>query len=137
MQSSLRRNTAALSILLLFLAACSGGSGESSDAFATVQEFYGHLNAGRYEQAADLYDDEVRAALVTPDGDLSEGLGEWAREETHDGTITETHLLEAREDAGATEVRFEIRYQDGTKATRTVKVSAKGGGMRLGFISNG
>jgi len=74
------RKTLFFTFLILFLAGCSPGAPKNDPARAegAARDFYGHLAAGRYSQAAALYGgDYAELGAVNPEIPLEDGAALW------------------------------------------------------------
>jgi len=138
----MRRKTAALltvACLLVLLSACSSSDTEEEAAAApetgpkaeeAVRAFYDHLNAGREAEALALYIEASRTAMSAP----SSGFGDWAKNETKDGTIQTVEIEPVTIPGNTVTVPFTLVYQDGTRAQRSVPVYRITGTWLLGNV---
>ena len=122
--------------LLLAVVGCGGGGAEqASGPAATVQTFYGHLNAARYDAALALYDSDTRAVLSDPNSTGDDGFAGWAKQATKNGTISDVEIVsDSATDDGRVRVEYDVVYGDGTKSRHSVTLSETDEGWRLGFI---
>jgi hypothetical protein len=116
---------------------CSGDGGKPGSAEgpeAAVQTFYDHLNAGRYPQAMALYSAEARRALQDPTTGSDSGFSTWAVQETKRGTVDHVRVIETTMAEPTATVTYEVVYGDGSRASRSVKLTKESGDWRLGFV---
>jgi len=140
-QYGVGRSASALFVLTLSLYGCasepaSDPAPAESGPSAAVRQFYDRLNAGDHAAAIELYSSEARGMVVEPSGSTA-GFSGWAEVETKGRTVVEVRVVSTAEHAGGggADVQFEVRYRDGTSATRQVSVMQEGGAWKLGFIS--
>jgi hypothetical protein len=107
---------------------------EAAGPGAAVQSFFEALNEQRYEDAMAMYDAETRAALEDPSVASESGFREWARAQTKNGTIDRVVILEAPDAESMANVRFELRYRDGSRKEGEVRLSLDGEQWRLGAV---
>ena len=117
-------------LALLVVLGCSSGGGTDGPG-QVVQDFYKHLNDGDYDDAMSMYSAETREVLAAPDS----GFAEWAKSETKSGKVDAVEVV-SQEDVSdeAATVRYEVVYEDGSKATRSVSLTFEDGVWKLGFI---
>ena len=127
-----------LAALVVFSACSSGGTQEEAAAPAetgpkaeeAVRAIYDHLNAGRQAEALALYIEANRTSMSAPDS----GFGDWAKEETKNGTIQSVEIEPANIPGDTVTVPFTLVYQDGTRAQRAVEAYKITGHWQLGSI---
>lgn len=122
------RITLALLLLLLGFVACSSPSADPAG--EVVQEFYGAINDGKYEQALTHYESGLRQTLSTPES----GFGEWAASESKQGSIAQIDVESVESVGEEKSVTYQIRYADGSVANRSVSLTQDNGSWKLGFI---
>lgn len=132
MSRTLCRSLAPVLLGLLVLA-CSSPAPPSGPTEA-VEQFYRHLNAGNFGKAKALYSAEARSTLADPDSASDEGFAQWAGIETKDGKVDEVRVTQEDTQETQAVVEYEIVYKDGTRATRSVKLTMEDGEWRLGLI---
>jgi hypothetical protein len=138
MDKNRSRSLALAACLLVLTAACSSGGPEeeapAADAGPKAEEavkaFYDHLNAGHDAAAVALYIEANRTAMAAPDS----GFGDWAKEETKNGTIQTVEIEPVTLPGDTVTVPFTLVYQDGTRAQRAVQAYRIGGAWQLGSI---
>ncbi|MCP3979837.1 MAG: DUF4878 domain-containing protein [bacterium] len=117
----------------VILAGCSG-SGSAGGPGGAVEAFYDHMNGGRYDEAKALYANDAGVEDIFS-GDMS--FADWAEFETRDGSVDAVTIVEetVSEDGSTAQIRFEVKYADGTGRTANVEVKNEGGAWKLMPIS--
>lgn len=132
----MRNRTSLFLVIILALGlipACSPGADESGPGGA-VQRFYEHLNNGEYADAKALYNAEARKLLDDPEFSSDEGFRDWARQHTHQGSISEVKILSAETVEGEAHVEFEIVFDDGSTQAGQVTTTLENDEWKLGLL---
>ena len=77
-----------------------------------------------------LYVESNRTAMAAPDS----VFGDWAKEETKNGTIESVEIEPVTLPGDTITVPFALVYRDGTRAQRSVEAYRIGGAWQLGSI---
>ncbi len=124
--------------LLLTLACCAvvfcaSGEKDGTPGHA-VQQFYDHLNAGRYAAAKQLYSAEALAVIDDPALSSEDAFHEFAVTETKQRTVSEVVVISSETGEAEAEVEYEVRYGDGGYKRSTVRLTLEDGVWKLGLV---
>jgi hypothetical protein len=128
------RNGLLLGIVLLAIACSGGSSPDLVGAAGTVQTFYEHLDSGRYDEAIALYDAATKEQLL-PDASSMDGFRQWAEAETHNGGLSDVSVVTQTAGEGTVTIEFELTFDDGQTARRTVTLTESDGAWRMGTVA--
>ena len=127
------RNVLLLGIALLALACSGGATDDVGGPAGAVKTFYAHLDSGRYDEAVAMYDPVTKEQLL-PDADSMDGVKMWAVTETHESTLNEVNVISETEGEGSVTIEFELSFDDGQTARRTVTLTESDGNWLMGTV---
>ena len=125
----------ALAVLILCagLGACSSSSTDSGPE-ATVREFYRSINEGDYSNAMTLYSAEALDLWEDPEVVANSSFADWAKGETKSGEVDRVEIVQETLTEKTANVKFEVRYSDGSATSRTVDLVQEDGRWKMGLI---
>ena len=124
---------ALLALACCVVVSCASGEQEGTPGHA-VQQFYDHLNEGRYDAATELYGSEARGLIDDPAFSSEDAFHEFALAETKQRTVSGVNVIDSQTDEAEAEVEYEVRYEDGSSKRGTIRLTREDGVWKLGLV---
>ena len=71
---------------------------------------------------------------MLPDASSMDGFKMWAVAETHESTLNEVNVISETEGEGSVTIEFELSFDDGQTARRTVTLTESDGNWLMGTV---